>query len=754
MTTGWRAIPVDHALVVRADDDEQRPTSAAMHDPIRVRVMQPSQTVSLRLWFLAETAVPAESKVRLVGFGEAILGRPRTSIAPERRLAATWHPQVFDFDLPRKIRPAGDRYAAVEWIAASSDDPGSEFEVLAAAEVVFAVDDVDKVSIEASPAVVTSLLSERLKLTLTNRGDGPVDLTLGAYAPSNNWPASLGPAPFEGRKEKLSVDFSPQSIQLAPGQRCFAECNVRRRVRWVGHTRSHVFDIAASAASGSATTQGTFRQRAVLPPWLLKAIAIALLVILVVWLLVRLVVAIVDDTPASSKWDRLPPAQISARTNHTVTWVTYERPAREGVGGLVDSVLGRSNLENAVVVWGGETAGPTPLADGEIYSDSDNDWKPLPSLAAAEAREGHTAVWTGEHLVVWGGFTPQNLDAGASNQLEATPYYGAAYDPLSGDWTPLPDSGLSPRIGHTMIWTGDALIVFGGVSPNGQVLGDGGVLRSGSLTTSGAPTEPELGDLTDGVWSLFEDGQLGTFLNAPRAFHAATFDGRYMVVSGGFGPGPGDGSLGPLLADAYTYDVQRNRWATVTNALFASRACHQMVVSDGKVVVLGGLGASDVSDSPSGTPPIDPCALPRTIDRPDPAPTLLELTPPDQEPGNPTFDWSLLTDAPDRLGANFAAASTEAGIGIAVPVDSLDGIVPILYTPGNGVATDRLPSTPELEYRSQIVAAWEPATGRLLVWGGRGGDGPDCPDGQPAQRLSSDEPPECLLADGARIGVG
>ena len=109
-----------------------------------------------------------------------------------------------------------------------------------------------------------------------------------------------------------------------------------------------------------------------------------------------------------------------------------------------------------VIVWGGQNGGVF-LSDGAAYDPGSDSWETLPSVGAPVARSGHGAVWTGEEMVVFAGQT-------ASGPTGS----GAAYDPNSRRWRPLSSAGNPlPRIGGTTVWTGTELLVFGG-QVNGQ----------------------------------------------------------------------------------------------------------------------------------------------------------------------------------------------------------------------------------------------------------------------------------------------
>ncbi|MBM3882746.1 MAG: hypothetical protein FJ387_23990 [Verrucomicrobia bacterium] len=79
---------------------------------------------------------------------------------------------------------------------------------------------------------------------------------------------------------------------------------------------------------------------------------------------------------------------------------------------------------------------------------------------APEARCEHSALWTGQELLVLGG-------EAASGAVGT----GAAYDPAGDRWRALTSAG-NPRArsGAVAVWTGTEVLTFGG-SVQGQVLG-------------------------------------------------------------------------------------------------------------------------------------------------------------------------------------------------------------------------------------------------------------------------------------------
>jgi hypothetical protein len=107
-----------------------------------------------------------------------------------------------------------------------------------------------------------------------------------------------------------------------------------------------------------------------------------------------------------------------------------------------------------MIVFGGDT-GPSYTASGGRYNPSTNAWSSIASPPGAPpvARDEHTAVWTGSRMIVWGGTT-------ATTALAT----GASYDPAADSWSPIAASPLSPRYQHLAAWSAatNEMVVWGG----------------------------------------------------------------------------------------------------------------------------------------------------------------------------------------------------------------------------------------------------------------------------------------------------
>ena len=99
---------------------------------------------------------------------------------------------------------------------------------------------------------------------------------------------------------------------------------------------------------------------------------------------------------------------------------------------------------------------------------------------------GATMIWTGSALIVWGGFS--NTGHWASGAV--LPFNAQG---VPGTWTSLAaPSGFSGRMGHVSAWDGQRMMIWGGRSSTGLILGDGAVWDSvtgawSTMDVSGAP---------------------------------------------------------------------------------------------------------------------------------------------------------------------------------------------------------------------------------------------------------------------------
>ena len=112
-----------------------------------------------------------------------------------------------------------------------------------------------------------------------------------------------------------------------------------------------------------------------------------------------------------------------------------------------------------MIVWGGRDDSAA-LNTGGRYQPVADTWTPTSATGAPAARWDHVAVWTTDEMVVWGGCTNLGCDAFDKTGLTTT---GGRYDPVAGTWVPT-STIFAPhgRTGHTAVWTGQDMIVWGG----------------------------------------------------------------------------------------------------------------------------------------------------------------------------------------------------------------------------------------------------------------------------------------------------
>jgi hypothetical protein len=210
---------------------------------------------------------------------------------------------------------------------------------------------------------------------------------------------------------------------------------------------------------------------------------------------------------------------------------------------------------------------------GEVTHDpiaSCLEWTPLPARGAPSPRYDHSAVWTGSSMIVWGGAVPE---------MEEVTATGGVYDPATETWTPTSTTGApSARRGHTAVWTGTRMLVWGGAGAD-------------PLATGGGIYDP----VTDTWTAMATIGE-----PAPRTFFASVWTGAALVTWGGF--------AAPIALDnGGIYDVSTNTWSAVTGAgAPGSRFGHTAVWTGDRVIFWGGQDLADWNNTGGMLDPTDP----------------------------------------------------------------------------------------------------------------------------------------------------
>jgi len=127
-------------------------------------------------------------------------------------------------------------------------------------------------------------------------------------------------------------------------------------------------------------------------------------------------------------------------------------------------VVGGALLRDAVPQRG-EGGAETPAVQLDPLRDLPYGWTELPS--PPDVRSGAVTAWTGSHLIVWGGY----VYTGYGNE---TPLNGGfILDPVSGDRESIAPSPLDPRAFPAWAWTGEELVVWGGWDLVNRFFSDG-----------------------------------------------------------------------------------------------------------------------------------------------------------------------------------------------------------------------------------------------------------------------------------------
>lgn len=230
-----------------------------------------------------------------------------------------------------------------------------------------------------------------------------------------------------------------------------------------------------------------------------------------------------------------------------------------------------------MIVWGGASGG-NYVNTGGRFNPSNQVWSALATNGAPAGRLGHMAAWTGSRMVVWGG--RNNLGILGD---------GGWYDPVADQWTALALANApSPRFGATVVSTGSRLVVWGGQDQSGA-LNTGAQLIFGTnglptaWTTISALNAPSGRSGHSAIWTgqkmLVWGGQGGgnfvadgaaydpladtwtpiTATNAPtaRSAHAAVWSGQEMLIFGGE-------SAAGTLADGAAYDPVAGKWRALS----------------------------------------------------------------------------------------------------------------------------------------------------------------------------------------------
>jgi hypothetical protein len=198
--------------------------------------------------------------------------------------------------------------------------------------------------------------------------------------------------------------------------------------------------------------------------------------------------------------------------------------------------------------------GPRRPVDGALVNELTIDrWTPILLENAPSPRLGGAAVWTGQEMIVWGGQAPTGVQVPLAT--------GARYNPTANTWTAMATLRAPiARYGHSAVWTGQEMIVWGGGNGNGTLL------------DSGARYNPQ----TDKWTTMSLEG-------APRGrtYSVAAWGGTHMLIWGGETENRGSG-------EPRRYDPTTDTWSAVSSTDLPPSAVGTRALWTGSEILLMG----------------------------------------------------------------------------------------------------------------------------------------------------------------------
>src|SRR5438552_439153 len=272
-----------------------------------------------------------------------------------------------------------------------------------------------------------------------------------------------------------------------------------------------------------------------------------------------------STNPFGSAWVTEEPGTSVATSSKDAVYTLPEIP--EDIPPCTDDTWTATNLTNApvaryyhtavwtgneMIVWGGDNG--TDLDSGGGCNHPTDARSATSMINVPTARGCHTAVWTSGDIIV-----PRSVSYGTSLNT------GGGHNPGTDSWTATSTTNPpSARYYHTAVWTGSEMIVWGG---GGQTdyLNTGG--RYNPSTDTWTPT---------------------SISGAPvaRWRHSAVWTDTKMIVWGGNG-------ISGSLNTGGRYNPGMDSWtATSTFNVPDGRQYHTSVWTGNEMIVWGGLGPS------------------------------------------------------------------------------------------------------------------------------------------------------------------
>jgi N-acetylneuraminic acid mutarotase len=356
-------------------------------------------------------------------------------------------------------------------------------------------------------------------------------------------------------------------------------------------------------------------------------------------------------TESEGTWEPLPEAPISPRFQHAAVWAGdemivfggYDGGGEDGAGGaaayspttgawrrLADPPDAARGAPVAVwtgtelIAFGGD---PDYTTHGAIYDPQEDQWRAVSEAGFGTANSSAShVVWTGDRVLLVGSFREGEDEAGGAQ--------GAAlYDPVTDDWTQLPDAPEVLPYFRDAVWTGNELVFIGPEPASGSRAPQ----RIMALALNPATAR----------WRMLPAPPLGV-----RGQLLVAWSGREIIVGGG--QTFSDAGALPTHNDAAAFDPVTSTWRMLPDAPIPFRGDQRY----GDIAVNGVVIAFDTADPNGRVLLLDPATAAWHL---APGPNRPELTETRELPGR--REAPVVSTGRSALIWGGGVARTESGDG-------------------------------------------------------------------------------------------
>jgi VCBS repeat-containing protein len=193
-----------------------------------------------------------------------------------------------------------------------------------------------------------------------------------------------------------------------------------------------------------------------------------------------------------------------------------------------------------MLIWGGSEYSPDIILNtGGRYNPDTDTWTTITTTNAPIASLYPVAVWSGAEMIVWGGICD---DSGITCPNDS--FEGGRYNPGTDTWTLTTLDGVpEARAYHTGVWTGDSMIVYGGIGAWS------GYRHTGGIYYAAAPAN-QLPVANDDSYSAVENETL--IVDAPGVLeNDSDPDGDLLMAA--LQTGSANGSVSINADGSFTY---------------------------------------------------------------------------------------------------------------------------------------------------------------------------------------------------------